>query len=557
MPTTGTLESLRAQVSEILTQNVQTLHQVDPILAKRICWPVGEGHVVMDATSVRLSYRGTLRDLAHPHPDQFHVPEDKQPVCLFGLGLGEALERALLRFSDRCIVVWERDPWLLRLFLARVDVRQPLLEGRLILQLGCDLEPWVTAKTGALWTPHPLLQAVYRREWRWLQDPQSKLAMLFEGGLFVDDMEDNLLEQGYSVYTIDADVLSLEEMAWLCHRLRPDMMAAINYRSGFAEFAESQNVPLLVWEIDPTTEALPAVGGTSQHTYFFTYRETQVQALRQNGFALVEYLPLASHTGRRRPLALSQEDKDKYTNEVSFVGSSMLVQAAELKSNLVKALSAHGDGPTQIETKLESIWQGQAETYESYRIPQLVDEIFPELRRLAEDNSFRGEPVQLVAEVAAARKRLHYIRALADFEVQVWGDEGWRDIDTSAGLLYRGRAAHGDELSKIYNASAINIDVNRIYQMDIVPMRIFDVLACGGFVLAEDGPAIAELFRVGEEVEVYRDLAELREKIRFYLDHPEARLRIAAKGHERVLADHSIRHRLAHMLGQAGLVKAA
>ena len=540
-------------MSDILTQNVQTLHQLDPVLAKRICWPVGEGHVVMDDSGVHLSYRGTPRDLIHPSPNEFHVPDDKQPVCLFGLGMGEALEQALERFQDRCVVVWERDPWLLRIFLARVDVREPLLAGRLIFQLGCDLEPWVTAKTGALWTPHPLLQAVYRREWRWLQEPKDKLAMLFEGGLFVDDMEDTLNEAGYSVYTIDADVLSLEEMAWLCHRLKPELLAAINYRSGFAEFAESQNLPLLVWEIDPTTEALPRVQGTSNCTYFFTYRESQVAGLQKNGFAQSEYLPLASHTGRRQPVALDADESEKYKSALSFVGSSMLLQAADLKTRLVGGMENHALTASEISQKLESIWERQASNYSEYSIPALVDEIFPELHQLSEDDAFRGEPVQLVAEVAAARKRLDYVCGLADTGIEVWGDAGWEQINGAEGLVYRGRAAHGDELSKIYNASDINIDVNRIYQMDIVPMRIFDVLACGAFVLAEDGPAIRELFRVGEEVEVYRDLEDLRAKVAHYMERPEARNKIANQGRERVCADHSIRDRLQHMLARAGI----
>ena len=34
-------------------------------------------------------------------------------------------------------------------------------------------------------------------------------------------------------------------------------------------------------------------------------------------------------------------------------------------------------------------------------------------------------------------------------------------------------------------------DVNRIYQPDVVPLRVFDVLACGAFLIAEHSEALA------------------------------------------------------------------
>ena len=58
-------------------------------------------------------------------------------------------------------------------------------------------------------------------------------------------------------------------------------------------------------------------------------------------------------------------------------------------------------------------------------------------------------------------------------------------------------------------------------------MRVFDVLACGGFVLAERSPALAELFEIGAEVECYASADELEAKVAHYLAHPEAARAIA------------------------------
>ena len=113
---------------------------------------------------------------------------------------------------------------------------------------------------------------------------------------------------------------------------------------------------------------------------------------------------------------------------------------------------------------------------------------------------------------------------------------------------YAGPAGHRLELSRIYAASRVNLDVGRLYQNDIVPMRVFDALACGGFVLAEHTPDLEELFEIGVEVAAYRDEADLRARAAWYLEHPEEARAIARRGRAAVLERHAIRARVAHML---------
>ena len=116
------------------------------------------------------------------------------------------------------------------------------------------------------------------------------------------------------------------------------------------------------------------------------------------------------------------------------------------------------------------------------------------------------------------------------------------------GQAYRGLAQHRTEVAKIYSASAINIDINRIYQSDIVTMRVFDVLASGGFLLTEYTPELESLFVLGKELECYSSISELHDKVDFYLKNPQARQKIAMAGQERVLGEHTISQRIDTML---------
>jgi spore maturation protein CgeB len=93
------------------------------------------------------------------------------------------------------------------------------------------------------------------------------------------------------------------------------------------------------------------------------------------------------------------------------------------------------------------------------------------------------------------------------------------------------------------------VDIGRIYQLDIVTLRVFDVLACGGFLLAHHNDDVVRLFEPGVELDTWRTIDELQSKITRYLPEPELRRRIGEAGRARVLRDHTVRQRLAELLG--------
>jgi spore maturation protein CgeB len=140
-----------------------------------------------------------------------------------------------------------------------------------------------------------------------------------------------------------------------------------------------------------------------------------------------------------------------------------------------------------------------------------------------------------------------YASRLGRFGLQVWGDKGWR-VTSQAGVRYRGIATNFGDLSPIYCASQINVDIGRLHQLDIVTMRNFDILACGGFVLAERSEDLETLFELDKEIACYSTLEELEQKVAHYLAHPETAREIAMAGRRAVLERHTIALRVGHML---------
>jgi spore maturation protein CgeB len=446
--------------------------------------------------------------------------------------------------------------------LGNADYTQRITGGQLRLSLGCDLFDELAALTAPGAGPrtvvlHPVLEQVYKNERELLERAPPRRALLAEGGLFVDDLADALRDEDYAVYSLDTARLSLEELTLTFERVKPALVAAINYTEGLAEFCESQGVPLLCWEVDPTLERLGRVAMPLPRTRIFTYRRAHVLDFRAAGFPAVEFLALATNPVRRAPVTMPPPEAEKYAALVSFVGASMMDRVGPLRRDFVRVYATFksgGQAPTEAALAacqaeatalLDELLALQRADFTRYLIPTLLGERAPGFQAFCKrPGALDAE--QILGELAAGEKRRDYVAALRDLAVEVWGDRGWNTPELAD--QYRGSAGHFVELNKIYTGTRVNVDVGRLYQMDIVTMRVFDVLACGGFLLAEKADALLEFFTPGVHLDVYADREELALKAAYYLRNPRHAARIAAQGRALVIEKHTVAERVAHML---------
>ena len=78
---------------------------------------------------------------------------------------------------------------------------------------------------------------------------------------------------------------------------------------------------------------------------------------------------------------------------------------------------------------------------------------------------------------------------------------------------------------------------------ETINMRLFEVTATGTFLLTEYFDNLKKFFEPGTEIEYFQSDRELIDKIRYYLQHPEERERIAELGRRRCMRDHSMTRR--------------
>ncbi|GBL40157.1 hypothetical protein EMGBD2_14150 [Nitrospirota bacterium] len=137
-----------------------------------------------------------------------------------------------------------------------------------------------------------------------------------------------------------------------------------------------------------------------------------------------------------------------------------------------------------------------------------------------------------------------------------------------------GIVAH-EEMVAIFNESRINLNLsnsaswdaryllssprgllNRIRSKKTVEQfkaRHFEINGCGAFQLSYYVEGLERLYQIGDEIAVYLDPDDLRQKVHLYLANETLRKEIAEAGYARTLSSHTFKSRFQHVFERMGL----
>lgn len=170
-----------------------------------------------------------------------------------------------------------------------------------------------------------------------------------------------------------------------------------------------------------------------------------------------------------------------------------------------------------------------------------------------EEKNRWGSPISFVG--AGYHNRSQMFAALASQPFKIWGTE-WPTCRPFDSMVQEGgRRLTPEEYIKIFNATDININLHSSSERDgvdpygdFINPRVFELASSGAFQLADRRTLLPELFEEDKEIVLFSSLKEMKEKINYYLAHPEERNEIAQAGRKRALNEHTYAHRLKSML---------
>lgn len=148
---------------------------------------------------------------------------------------------------------------------------------------------------------------------------------------------------------------------------------------------------------------------------------------------------------------------------------------------------------------------------------------------------------------------MYYYRALIceqflDYKFKIWGNNYPRWLESPVKSIYQNHYIAEEEKAKAFNAAKIVLNMMHYGELLGVNVRTFEAAGCGAFQIVDWKPNLDEFFEPEKEVVTFRTLGELKEKVRYYLEHDRERQEIADRGYRRAHQEHTYYHRLTQLL---------
>lgn len=397
-----------------------------------------------------------------------------------------------------------------------------------------------------------------RLRYRKFGDKTARVLLIDSGYFLVKETEKALKSLGHNVARLRIDQMTglkaNDAEGGLIRRciesileFSPDFLITMNHlgfdEDGiFTDFLKSIEMPAASWYVDSPNLIVRAFQrNASPFTSLFLWDKSFITDMRAKGFDSVYYLPLATDEGTFRPLVTRKNRKklERYRCDVGFIGNSMVEPVQKYMERV----------PARLRPAIESVAGHMLDDGDDYG---------KALSRLPSDEqaviSSLDEKEQMDIEAATLWKatmfyRLSCMARLRDFDTVIHGDNGWKSLlnGSRPGRLMS-PLRYYTEVPFFYNACSVNFNATSRQMKQAVNQRVFDVPACGAFLLTDNQEAIHELFDVGKEITVFTEVDEIPDIVRHYLRHPEERKRIAMKGRQRILSEHTYCRRLSKLI---------
>lgn len=331
-----------------------------------------------------------------------------------------------------------------------------------------------------------------------------------------------------------------------------DFVFSINFFPYVSEVCNLLGLKYLCWIVDSPVLELYTTSIVRECNRVFVFDRALAEEIFPLNPGRIFHLPLAANVDAKDELFKDTQESvfDKFSHDIAFVGS---LYTEKCPYDSLKNL------PEETSGYFDSIINAQEKIYGYYFIEDLLSDYQVDaVKTLNSDfyalpeGSFLTDKRTLaqyyIGSKITANERVHTFSMLSEiFPVNIYTGSDTAGIPL---LKNMGRAKTLTEMPVIFNQSKININITSKMIRSGLPLRIFDILSSGGFLITNYQSEIPEFFTPGEDLVMYSDMDELEYLISYYLDHDEEREAIAKRGREIVREHFTYKGQLAKLLAQ-------
>lgn len=419
-------------------------------------------------------------------------------------------------------------------------------------------------------------------------------------------LEDKLCEKNSDFYiaNLSADNSPLKNLSPLPlsektseKETKYDAVFSVNFFSYIAEVCHRQNIRYICYNVDSPLLNMQHPSVNYKTNYIYTFDSSEAKHFNNNGTDTVHYLPLCTNTKRAQALiesshhisdltnndfikqkmskptayenvtikntnlkqtenytpAKSEYTKNygtKYNYDISFVGNLYdKNRYDEMEHILPDYLCGYMDAAIEAQLNVSG-----GNLLKNMLTPEIIDMLlkYTDIKTSTQshaDLKFHFA-TSVLSHKAAAKMRTMTLNRLAMKHPK--NVHLFTTSDTSA--LFPTLITHKavDYLLKaplVFASSKININMTAPNIETGIPLRVFDILGAGGFLITDWREDLKDCFTIGKDLEVYNGIDDLLEKTDYYLKHEDKRTAIAMHGFETVQSRHDYSVRIREILG--------
>lgn len=378
------------------------------------------------------------------------------------------------------------------------------------------------------------------------------------------DIEQTFLLLGHTVDNIEQELgsydVSPEFERVIEEKIRGthyDMVFTVNYFPLISNVCERTGVKYVSWTCDNPLISMYHESVFHACNYIFTFDKTNYLEFRGMGVKHIWYLPLAVDTERMDALlgvpeevgrwkVAQDPEMQKYRGDVAFVGSLYERNSYDkIKNRLPEYLRGYFDAVMEAQLNISG-----ANIVEPMLTTNILEQLQEYFQLEKSEGSFSDlglifQTTVLGFKIAEIERRRALIELSKHYRVNVYSNS---DVSDLLRIQYCGSVDYWSEMPKVFRMSKINLNFTIPNIKSGIPLRIWDVLGCGGFLLTNYQAEIPYYFKEGEDLVCFDGLEDLCEKVGYYLEHEEERKRIAWNGYRKVREKHSYIERIRTIL---------
>lgn len=341
-----------------------------------------------------------------------------------------------------------------------------------------------------------------------------------------------------------------KEMAQKIKDASPDFVFSFNYFPIISLACKQADARYVSWVYDSPYVLLYSYTIIYPGNYIFVFDKEWYLEFHRAGIPTIHYLPLAANTKRLNAMAdwnTFEQSQWNPQSDIAFVGS-LYTEKHQFYQRL-EGITPYTRG------YLEGLMSAQKQVYGYNFVQELLPkDIIDDMMRILpmQPDPTSVESVEylyaqyVINRQITATERKELLSAIGEkYAFDLYTPDKTLQLP---GCINHGPIDYYDMAPYVFKKTRINLNISLRSIKSGMPLRIFDIMGAGGFLLTNYQADFLDHFVPGEDFAFFDSPTDLLDKIGYYLNHEEERAAVARNGFEKLAAHHTYKHRIEEIL---------